>query len=216
MKRKRLMIGVAAAAVLIGAVIAFVYAVPPSAKKVPHLLATALVADGRYEFSCMVETGGEGREYFWLTGEKNGESRHVSGRVLGSRFDLYYLDGYIYRYDEADQAWYCYDTDDLGQAAKLYAELEPASAFIYDSLLAVDYVGHDLVAGHLGYKFKIAPQASGWIGAYFTDVTYTVCLDRWGGLLSAEVEGKLKDDTDTTLTAFVVFYSDSDIVIEAP
>jgi hypothetical protein len=216
MKRKKLMIIAAAAVVLIGVVITFVYAVPPSAKKVPHLLQTALVADGRYEFSCMVETGGEGREYFWLSGEKNGDSRHVSGRVLGSELDLYYLDGYIYRYDVADQSWYCYDTEDLGQAAELYVELEPASAFAYDSLLAIEYIGHDRVLGRLGYEFLVTPQASGWIGEYFTDVTFTVCLDRWGGLLSAEVEGTLKDDANTTMTAFVVFQSDGDIEIEAP
>lgn len=216
MKRKKILLLAAATLVLIGAVATYIYAVPPSAKKVPHLLETALLADGRYEFTCMVETGGESREYFWLTGEKNGDSRHVSGRVLGSPLDLYYLDGYVYRYDEADQVWYCYDTEDLGQAAQLYAELEPASAFAYKSLIGIDYAGHQRVNGHLGYKFLIMPQADGWIGEYFTDVTFTVCLNRWGGLLSAQVDGKLIEDAKTTMTAFVTFENDGNIQIKAP
>lgn len=216
MRRKAFIITAGLISVLVGAIILFFVAVPPDAKKIPEVLESSLCGDGRFEFSCMIETNGESREYFWLTGEKNGELRHISGRVLGSPFNLYYANGYIYRYNTADDIWQRYLVEDLEQAVAMYAELEPNAAFKYDSLIDIEYIGHKMSNKRPCFNFAVTPEPSGWVGQFFTDVKYHICLSRWGELISAEVIAKLKEDKNTTMRAFAVLEKDGNIKIEPP
>jgi len=216
MRKKVLIIGAASLLILVGAIIIFFVAVPPDEKNVPRVLENSLNGDGRFEFSCMIETDGESREYFWLSGERNKDMRHISGRVLGSPLDLYYANGYIYRYNTADEIWQCYGAEDLEEAASLYAELEPNAAFSYEALLGITYSGREISNGRMCFKFTVTPEPTGWVGEFFTDVKYIVFLSRWGELISAEVIAALKDEENTTMRAFVIFEKDGNIVIETP
>ena len=216
MRNKKLILLISIIFILLSAVVIFLTMIPPGAKNVPHALTNTLAADGRFEFFCNVETDGENREYFALSGEKIGESRHIQGSVLESNLDLYYLNGYIYRYDEADQTWQCYSASDLGEAVNLYAELEPASAFAYDSLIDITYLDHQIKNGKICYNYSVTPVPTDWVGEFFTDVKYSVCLNRLGKLVSAEVYGTLKDEKDTTMHAMVIFEKNNKIIIETP
>ena len=216
MKKKwYLILGGGIILLIIAAIIIF-FALPPSAQKVPQALTNAFSADGRFEFSCMLETDGEGREYFWLNGEKNGENRHIEGRVLGSPLELYYVDDNIYRYDAIAEEWFCYTTEDLAQAAELYAELEPAAAFAYDSLIEINYLGRSNIEGHGCYDFSVIPDASGWVADFFTDIEYIVSLNRVGKLVCAELIATLKENPDTTMRIFVIVDKEDNITIQAP
>lgn len=216
MKNKKSVFILIMITVLVGAGIFYVLAVPPNAKNVPEALEKALNADGRFEFSCMVETNGESREYFWLKGERSSEKRHISGRVLGSDFDLYYLDENIYRYDESADSWDCHNVADLGEAIALYAELEPAAAFTYESLIDIEYLGRNRSMGRLSYSFSVTPVSTGWIDEYFTNVRYCLFINRWGELMAAEVIADLKGEETTTMRAFVLFEEDKNIIIKTP
>lgn len=216
MKKKKYLIISGIIAILVVAAFIIIFNVPPNAKKVPQALSEGFAGDGRFEFSCMVETGGESREYFWLTGETNGEKRHIEGRVLGSPVELYYVDGQIYRYDMIAEEWYCYTAEDLAQAAELYAELEPAAAFTYESLIEIEYLGRGRAEGRTCYNFSVLPVATGWVADFFTNIKYIVSLNRWGELITAELVATLKDDPETTMRSFVILEEDNNIQIEAP
>ena len=216
MKKKKYFIIAGIIVLLVIVAVILIFAIPPNAKKVPQALSEGFAENGRFEFSCMVETGGEGREYFWLIGESSGESRHIEGRVLGSQVDLYYVDGQIYRYDMIAEEWYCYSAENLAEAAELYAELEPAAAFTYESLIEIEYLGRGSAAGRTCYNFSVIPVATGWVAEFFTDIEYIVSLSRGGELLTAELIATLKDDPQTTMRAFVILEEDNNIQIEAP
>ena len=100
---------------LVIAITMFILFLPPSAKKIPVVLTETLNANGSFEFSCMIEIDDESREYFWLKGEKNASARHLSGRVLGTPVELYYIDGNIYQYDNARNIWMSHRVEDISR-----------------------------------------------------------------------------------------------------
>lgn len=189
---------------------------PPDAARVQQSFAQALTADGRFEFSCMLETDGEQREYFWFTGERCGENRHLKGRVLGSPLELYYYDGNIYRYDEADGQWQTFAAEDIQQAAALYAELEPSGTFAYSELMEMNYQGRCPLNDKKVYQFQVVPVPTGWVADFFTDVGYTLYADHSGELQAAALKAVLKDDPDTILAAMLLFEEDNNIEIQPP
>jgi hypothetical protein len=212
-KKHLALIIVVAAALLAAFLFAFI---PPRAEKVPQALQNSLISEGRYEYSCIVEVDGEAREYFWLKGEMEKDRRHIEGRVLGTELELYYQDNNIYRYDINTESWYAHEVADLTEAAALYAELEPAAAFLYDDLIEIEYLGRDSKGGRTCYNYAVLPVPSGWIGEFFTDVQYILGLSRWGQLLHAEISATAKDATNTSMRAFLIFDADHNVKIEAP
>ena len=212
-KRRALIIAVA---VLLAVAAVLLWMMPPSAHQVPQALENSLSGDGRFEFSCMLETGGEAREYFWLVGESSGERRHISGRVLGSPLEMYYIEGQIYRYDQLAGEWHHYPAAELAAATELYAELDPASAFDYDSLIEIEYLGSGSSEGRRCYNFSVIPAAAGWVAEFFTDIRYIVSLSRGGELVAAELLATLQEDPQTMMRAFVLWQEDDGISIELP
>jgi len=196
---------------IIAGILLFVHSRPPEAEKVFASFEEALCADGNFEFSCMLNTHGESREYFWFTGTRAGENRHLSGRVLGSDLELYYGNGLIYRYDELSGTWQKHDAETLEQAAALYSELEPAGTFSYSDITEITYEGKDRGKRHI---FRIIPAPSGWIAQFFTDVEYTVFANGKGQMEAAHLKGKMISDEDTSIDAMLIFEKqDTEIVL---
>ena len=216
MKKKYLIIAgivILAAAALAGS---YFLSRPPAAEDVLRGFETALTADGRFEFSCMLETDGEQREYFWFTGERSGEARHLKGRVLGSPLELYYAEGAVYRYDEADGAWRKYDVSELAEAAAIYAELEPAGTFAHEDIIEMEYAGKSDVGNKLLHSFRMIPRPAGWVARFFTDVRYTVYASRSGRIEGAALAAVMNSDADTVLAAMLLFYPEQGIDIVPP
>ena len=216
MKKKLLIVLIIAALAALCALLSFLMSRPPDAESVLDDFRQCLTSDGSFEFSCMMETEGEQREYFVLKGERSGDDRHLKGTVLGSPLELYYADNTIFRYDELEHKWQKYAAEELQDAAALYAELEPAGTFAFSDIQEMSYSGHTDINNRLCHTFHVLPVAEGWVAKFFTDIKYTLYVNNRGTLDMAALSAVMKDDPDTSLTAVLLFSPENGIIITPP
>lgn len=191
---------------------------PPEQEEVTALL-TRLSSGSPYRFAsqCYVTTEGEQREYFLLSGEKAGVDSHFTGTILGTEVELYLVEDMLYQRN-GDGNWRVNQVPDVGQAVSLFAELDPASAFCFTDIQEYEYLGLAEWDGGKDHLIRLVPTQSGWVGEYFTDVSYTLWISRRDrSLLRAELTGVLQEDPNTQLTLGLELYDvGKELVITPP
>ena len=177
---RRVLLLLALLTLLIGLWGTFLRTHVPDAAETERLLAETLSAKSYcYTLQAEVMVDGASRDYFTLRGEKNGDDAHVSGTVLGSSLELYWVEGMIYR-RSGDEDWQVLPEAQIEHAAALFAELLPAASFAYHRI--TDYRSDGLIETEDGEKLQLvlAPEADGWVAEYFTAVEYILLLDKRG------------------------------------
>lgn len=203
----------------IGIYFAFIHTTPPDAEEAAQFIQGVLVNNSyRYALDAVVTTeSGQTREYFNLDGMVSYGDAYVVGTVLGTPVQLMYVDGQFYQMG-ADNVWRQVTGEGMGSVAQLFAELDPAAAFSYSGFEGFEYVGIVESEDGMVQRVIVIPEQTGWVAEYFTDVVYTLDLDRRGTqLLSIQLDATLREDPSTTISILATFYDvGEDIEINAP
>ncbi len=160
----------------------------------------------------------EERVFAVISGEKSGENRHVSGSVLGTALNIYYVDGQLYQQDAIDGDWLRI-SGDWGNVTMLLAETDPQTNFNFEQLGEVVIQGHEQVEGQRTVKVSCSPVLSDvWIEEYFSDINYTLWIStRSNYLIKAEITAVLREDPNASLMIENYFADFGDkITINAP
>ena len=211
MKKKHILRLVLVLIILVAVIIGLcsgIFSSPPPEQAEVEALLSNLSNGGSYRFTsqCYVTTEGEQREYFQLSGEKSGLNSHFQGSILGTEVELYLVDDTLYQRN-GDGNWRVNQVPDVQQAVSLFAELDPASAFSYDSIEGFTYLGEAESDQGKNHLVELIPSAAGWVGQYFTDVRYQLWIScRERSLLRVELSGVLQDDPDTQLSLSLELY----------
>lgn len=173
----------------------------------------ALNQGGYFTFqeTCYLETQGEKREYFLLSGEKAAPDCRLQGRILGTEANLWLVEDVLYQ-QLSDGTWLINPFPDVKRTASLFAELDPCAMFLPGGSIS----GELKKDGKLWYG-EYVPDDTGWLGEYFTDMRYGLWLDKEGRLKQGELTATLKEDGESllTLTLFIPEYRDN-LVIAPP
>ena len=191
---------------------------PPNIEQTTTLLNKTLQAES-YRFSISAEVGKQGSisSYFDLNGECSNQGSRLQGEVLGDQVELIFLDGKLWRRTN-NKEWECRDIAEINSAAELFCELLPTEIFSYDTITSYSFLGRTKDGSKTTTQLQLIPQAAGWVGKYFYDVSYTLnCDRRCKQINSIVLSAMLKDDPDFTLLLTASFYDqDAQISITAP
>lgn len=195
------------------------FASPPPDQAEAEALLSALGSGEAYRFAsqCFVTTQGQQREYFLLTGERSGADSHFLGSILGTEVELYLVEDRLYQRN-GDGAWRVNRVPDVSRAVTLFAELDPASAFVCRGARAFEYLGRTETDRGRLHQVALTPEQGGWVGEYFTDVDYTLWIGgRERQLVRAELTGALREDPETQLRLILEIYDlGKETVIQPP
>ncbi len=147
-----------------------------------------------FQENCYLNTQGETREYFVLSGEKAAPDCHIEGRILGTEANVYLVEDTLYQQLE-DGTWLVNAFPDIQHSASLFTELDPASLFLPGGTI----VDEPKREGKLWYA-EYVPEGTGWLGNYFTDIRYGLWLDKHGRLQKAELNALLLEDGESVLS----------------
>ncbi|MCR4962641.1 MAG: hypothetical protein K6B40_02015 [Firmicutes bacterium] len=140
-----------------------------------------LQQEDAYRFSSTARVTAEDkqREYYQVEGEISGQNRHISGQVLGTELEIYYVDGSFWQKSAADAAFQKIDAGELEKAVAFAAELEPAAMLDFDQVQTWSFEGREIIDGSPCRKVTLSQaRAGGWVGRYFDRVSYTFWLER--------------------------------------
>ncbi|MEG1998245.1 MAG: hypothetical protein RR051_07355, partial [Clostridiales bacterium] len=132
-----------------------------------------LKEDANYRFAseATVSANDKQRSYYQIKGEATAQNRHISGEVLGTPVEVFYVDGIFWQKSGADGNFRQIATGELDQALKFAAELEPPSMLSFAEALSWSFDGLEEINAVRCRKLTIQQaRATGWIGQYFDQV----------------------------------------------
>ncbi|MDO4732634.1 MAG: hypothetical protein Q4B50_03865 [Bacillota bacterium] len=147
----------------------FSQAAPDQAVAESRLKSLSSGENYRFVSRCHVNTEGEDREYFLLSGEKAGQNSHFRGSILGTELELYLVEDLLYQRN-GQSNWRVNQVPQVQQVASLFAELDPAAAFSCTGIEDFEYLGPDESSPGRPHLLRLRPLAVGWVGEYFTNV----------------------------------------------
>ena len=195
------------------------FAAPLQQEQAEVLLSKTLDAECyRYQITAKLQVGESTRDYFSLTGAKNKDAALVEGEVLGTPLSLVWENGLLYQKSGEEGSWQSHPLEELENAAELFQELDPASAFAYESIESFVYVGENKGEQGRQRQYCLTLSPTGWVDTYFTDVSLVIETNRWGNQLqSMELVAQNRENQEASIKITALFFDQNeDIAISAP
>ena len=121
------------------------------------------------------------RIFSQLSGERSGENRHISGEVLGTPVNIYYVDNAIFQQSSIDKSWRQVAEVDLEEARQLIAEITPEINFQFHETGEIIYIGTEEIDNQLLHRLELSPvMADNWLERYFDNIHCIIWLDKNG------------------------------------
>lgn len=169
----------------------------------------------------VLHIGTEERCFADLIGEKSGpRDRHISGTLVGTDVDIFFVDGILFRKDPISGTWSDLVVGELDNAMNIMSELEPATNFAFESIGEVADCGREKIDGKNCYIVSFMPVLQDeWIKTYFGNIRYKLWITgrKEPQIIKAQIEGDSLENTAAGLT-IILGYSNynSSIILHTP
>ncbi len=162
---------------------------------------------------------GASRLFCDLQGRVSGANHHISGEVLGSAVNIYFVDNSIYQQSALNLSWRQIDNADFADAVALLNEISPQINFNFRQIGAASYLGKEEIDGQIRQIISFEPiMANTWIDQYFRDIKITLWLDQKGEFIKqAEIAAIANENPSVSLLIKNSFDNfNQEMIITAP